>query len=326
MPCYHPIPAWYPDDGSRIKFSPPNIKLGGKTVKYKPHFHVPCNGCIGCRTEYSRQWAMRNLHEASLYADNSFITLTYDKKNLPQDNSLDKKAFPKFIRSLRQKNKGTKIRYYACGEYGDNFGRPHYHAILFNYFPNDVVPLTKDLYTSKEISDSWLNQGFISVGNVTFDSAAYVSSYVDKKIKGKDKVSHYILYDPQTGELAEPNSSHLEIQNYIKRGFKWLKEPEFSLMSRGGRNGKGIAYKWFDKYKNDAYPSDSLHINGTKMKPPKYYDSQYEILYPEEMQKIKLKRAEKIEETAHLFTSDSLAAAEHTHKARQKIYKSRKLK
>ena len=317
MSCFHPLYGFKSSSGRWLSKT--------NDVFAEP-MTVPCGQCTGCRSEYSRQWAMRIMHETTLKPDNCFITLTYDKENLPQNNSLEKKAFPKFIRSLRQKNKGTKIRYYACGEYGDNFGRPHYHAILFNYFPNDVVPLTKDLYTSKEISDSWLNQGFISVGNVTFDSAAYVSSYVDKKIKGKDKVSHYILYDPQTGELAEPNSSHLEIQNYIKRGFKWLKEPEFSLMSRGGRNGKGIAYKWFDKYKNDAYPSDSLHINGTKMKPPKYYDSQYEILYPEEMQKIKLKRAEKIEETAHLFTSDSLAAAEHTHKARQKIYKSRKLK
>lgn len=326
MPCYHPIPAWYPDDGSRIKFSPPNIKRGGKTVNFKPHFHVPCNGCVGCRTEYSRQWAMRNLHESKLYTDNCFITLTYDKKNLPQNNSLEKTAFPKFIRSLRQKNKETKIRYYACGEYGDNFGRPHYHAILFNYYPNDVVPLKKDLYTSKEISDSWLNKGFTSVGSVTFDSAAYVSSYVDKKIKGKDKVTHYILYHPKTGELAEPKSSHSQIQNYIQRGFKWLREPEFSLMSRGGRNGKGIAFNWFDKYKTDAYPSDSLYINGKKMKPPKYYDSQYEILYPEEMEQIKLKRATKMEETAHLFTPDALAAAEHTHKVRQKIYNGRKLK
>jgi hypothetical protein len=336
MPCYHPIPAWYPDDGSRIKFSPPNVKRSGKTVNYKPHFHVPCNGCVGCRTEYSRQWAMRNLHEASLYADNSFITLTYDKKNLPQNNSLDKKAFPKFIRSLRQKNKGTKIRYYACGEYGDNFGRPHYHAILFNYFPPlkdkkgkpDLVklPNKKDLYTSTSISDAWGNKGFTSVGAVTFDSAAYVSSYVDKKIKGKDKVSHYILYHPNTGELAEPKSSHLQILSYLKRGFVWLREPEFSLMSRGGRNGKGIAFDWFDKYKTDAYPKDQLHINGRKMKPPKYYDTQYEFLYPEEMELIKLKRAKKMEETAHLFTSEALADAERTHKARQKIYKSRKLK
>ena len=112
---------------------------------------VPCGQCTGCRSEYSRQWALRNMHEASLKPDNCFITLTYDKKNLPQNNSLDKKAFPKFIRSLRKRNKRDKknqIRYYACGEYGDNFGRPHYHAILFNYFPGDVVPLKKDLYTS----------------------------------------------------------------------------------------------------------------------------------------------------------------------------------
>ena len=300
MPCYHPIPAWYPDDGSRIKFSPPNIRRGGKTVNFKPNFHVPCNGCIGCRTEYSRQWAMRNLHEASLHADNSFITLTYNEENLPQNNSLEKTAFPKFIRSLRQKNKGTKIRYYACGEYGDNFGRPHYHAILFNYFPDDCVHLKKQLYTSKSLSDAWQDKGHASVGMVTFQSAAYVSNYVQKKINGKQKLEHYT--NIETGE--------------------W-REPEFSLMSRK----PGIGKLWFDKYYKDIYQTgkDGLHMNGKFMKPPKYYDTKYKEDYPELMEILKQNRIEKFEEIAHLFTPESLAAAEHTHKARMSLYK-RKLK
>ena len=222
------------------------------------------------------------------------------KKNLPQNNSLEKKAFPKFIRSLRKKNKGTKIRYYACGEYGDNFGRPHYHAILFNYIPNDLKPLKKDLYTSKSLSDAWHNKGHVSVGNVTFQSAAYVSNYVQKKINGKQKLEHYT--NTETGE--------------------W-RQPEFSLMSRK----PGIGKDWFDKYYKDIYQKgkDGIHMNGKFMKAPKYYDKKYNEDFPELMEILKQNRIEKFEEIAHLFTPEALVAAEHTHKARMSLYK-RKLK
>jgi hypothetical protein len=291
MSCFHPLYGFKSSSGKWLS----------KQTYYKQEpMTVPCGQCTGCRSEYSRQWALRNMHEASLYADNSFITLTYDKKNLPQNNSLEKKAFPKFIRSLRQKNKGTKIRYYACGEYGDNFGRPHYHAILFNYFPDDCVHLKKDLYTSKSLSDAWRHKGHVSVGNVTFQSAAYVSNYVQKKINGKQKIEHYT--NTETGE--------------------W-REPEFSLMSRK----PGIGKKWFDKYYKDIYQigKDGLHMNGKFMRPPKYYDTKYTEDFPELMEILKQNRIEKFEEIAHLFTPESLAAAERTHKARMSLYK-RKLK
>ena len=300
MSCFHPLYGYKSSSGKWLSQTN-NINAEPMTV--------PCGQCTGCRSEYSRQWALRNMHEASLNPNNNcFITLTYNEKNLPQNNSLEKKAFPKFIRSLRQKNQGTKIRYYACGEYGDNFGRPHYHAILFNYFPSDIQPLKKDLYTSKSISDAWRNKGHASVGMVTFQSAAYVSNYVQKKINGKQKLDHYANYDKHTGELIS-----------------W-REPEFSLMSRK----PGIGKKWFDKYYKDIYQigKDGLHMNGKFMKPPKYYDLQYAEQTkdtPEIMEILKQNRIEKFEEIAHLFTPESLAAAEQTHKARMSLYK-RKLK
>ena len=291
MSCFHPLYGYKSSSGKW---------LSNKTHYDQEPMTIPCGQCTGCRSEYSRQWALRNMHEASLYADNCFITLTYDEKNLPQNNSLEKKAFPKFIRSLRQKNKGTTIRYYACGEYGDNFGRPHYHAILFNYFPSDVKLLKKDLYSSKSISDAWQNKGHVSVGNVTFQSAAYVSNYVQKKINGKQKLDHYT--NTETGE--------------------W-REPEFSLMSRK----PGIGKSWYDKYYKDIYQigKDGLHMNGKFMKPPKYYDTKYKKDFPDLMEILKQNRIEKFEEIAHLFTPESLVAAENTHKARMSLYK-RKLK
>ena len=306
MSCFHPLYGYKSSSGKW---------LSEQTYYKQEPMTIPCGQCTGCRSEYSRQWALRNMHEASLTPNNNcFITLTYNEENLPPNGSLDKKAFPKFIRSLRQKNKETKIRYYACGEYGDDFGRPHYHAILFNYYPplfvldkngnptneRDLVPLKKDLYTSKSISDAWRNKGHASVGMVTFQSAAYVSNYVQKKINGKNKLEHYT--NTETGE--------------------W-REPEFSLMSRK----PGIGKKWFDKYYKDIYQTgkDGLHMNGKFMKPPKYYDTKYTEDYPDLMEILKQDRIEKFEEIAHLFTPEALAAAEQTHKARMSLYK-RKLK
>ena len=137
MPCFHPITAY-------------NKIYGGLTWKLSESngttTTVSCKQCTGCRQEYSRQWAMRNMHEASLWLNNIFITLTYDNDHLPQHNTLIKKDFQDFMKRLRKHKKANTsnpIRYYQCGEYGEKFGRPHYHAILFNTNFRDRETLTR---------------------------------------------------------------------------------------------------------------------------------------------------------------------------------------
>ena len=78
---------------------------------------------------------MRCLHEASLYDNNCFITLTFnDEYVMP---SLDKSIFQKFMKRLRRMFPDARIRYFMCGEYGDKLSRPHYHACLFGFdFPD----------------------------------------------------------------------------------------------------------------------------------------------------------------------------------------------
>ena len=129
MPCYHPLKGFR----SREKNS-----SGKRSITFNHNqgytdmeITIPCGQCIGCRLERSRQWAIRCVHEASLYQDNCFITLTYSPEHLPKDNSLHKEHFQLFMKRLR-KAFGQKIRYFHCGEYGENFSRPHYHACLFN--------------------------------------------------------------------------------------------------------------------------------------------------------------------------------------------------
>lgn len=302
MGCFHPLHGFKTVKGQWTSQWPNNLHTAEPMT-------VPCRQCTGCRAEYSRQWAMRIMHEASLSPTetNSFITLTYNDAHLPPNNSLVKKDFQLFMKRLRKKHT-KKIRYYHCGEYGENFKRPHYHAIIFNHS-----------FKQQELQEVWsLNKkpiGFVDTGDVTFESAAYVAAYVQKKINGKAKHEHYKLPKPvidyDTGE-------------YITH-----KQQEYSTMSRR----PGIAKNWFDKYKTDAYPSDFITVNGRKMKPPKYYDRQYELLTKEEreilslppMEQIKEKRQKEMEQLQHLFTPEALKQQELNHKARMAIYKRRKL-
>ena len=125
MPCYKPINA--------------RLYISGKTCQQVIAFNsgpgekikVPCRKCIGCRIDYSRDWAVRCVHEAQMYEDNAFITLTYSEQNVPPDGFLEKQHFQKFMKRLRRHFAPKTIRFYMCGEYGEEFGRPHYHALLF---------------------------------------------------------------------------------------------------------------------------------------------------------------------------------------------------
>ena len=153
------------------------------------------------------------MHEASLHDDNSFITLTYSPENLPEDNSVHVEHLQKFFKRLRKLIAPTKIRYFACGEYGENKNRPHYHAIIFGYsFPDKRLHTKQNgnlLYRSRLLEKAW-PYGYSMIGNVSFESCAYVARYVMKKRKGKDdyvdkngktNASYYEICDPDTGAI-----------------------------------------------------------------------------------------------------------------------------
>jgi hypothetical protein len=213
---------------------------------------VNCGQCIGCKLEKSRQWAMRMMHESQLHDENSYITLTYSPEHLPQDWSVDKTHFQKFMKRLRKAYSGRKIRFFHCGEYGDENHRPHYHAILFGLDFADKKPFKriKDnmYYESEQLNKLW-GKGHALISDVTFESAAYCARYVVKKVNGKlREEGHYELLMPD-GEIIE-------------------QEPEYATMSRR----PGIGKEWFDKYKSDLYPHGFTVIRGKKMAPPKFYD------------------------------------------------------
>jgi hypothetical protein len=268
MPCYSPLRGY---------ISKTVNPSGKRSIVFRRELGLPlppqdiaCGQCIGCRLERSRQWAIRCVHEAQLHADNAFITLTYEDKHLPPGGTLDRAAFPKFMKRLRRKLQPLKIRYFSCGEYGSKHGRPHYHACIFGYsFPDRRLWTTRNgvkLYRSDLLEQSW-KLGMSSVGDVTFESAAYVARYIVKKWLGPGASEHYQRVDSSTGELFEI-------------------EPEYTTMSLKPAIGK----QWLELYESDVYPSDEVILRGKKMRPPRYYNGLYEISNPSQMEAIKAKR------------------------------------
>ncbi len=237
-------------------------------------FELPCGQCVGCRLERSRQWAMRCVHEASLHEENCFLTLTYDDEHLPVrikslgpkarvQNSLILSDYQDFMKRLRKKY-GSGIRFFHCGEYGDALGRPHYHAVIFNHdFPDKVLhrvtPQGHRLYTSESLEKLWPN-GFALIGDVTFESAAYVARYVMKKVTGEPAAAHY-------------------------QGRK----PEYTTMSRRPGIGRG----WYDKYKAEVYPFDEIIVNSKPVRPPRFYDNLLDKEDPDLLQSLKERRKQK---------------------------------
>lgn len=283
MPCYHPIKGYksrnLTENGKR-KFVT-NAKEGYTDMPIS----IPCGQCIGCRLDRSRQWAIRCLHEANTYDNNCFITLTYDDKHYPKNGSLNKKHFQDFMKRLREYYPDKKIRYYHCGEYGETTKRPHYHACLFNHDFEDkkCFAFSKvgdhKLYNSAMLDKAWQYKGYAVIGEVTYESAAYVARYILKKHLGKGKAEHYDTYNRRTGEI------------YAER------VPEYTTMSRR----PGIGKEWLEKYKKDVYPFDEVVIRGKKMKPPRYYD----IMMEEEEKELAIKIKGRREKSALRRSKDN---------------------
>lgn len=335
MPCFHPVKAWLITDYSvpsgqkfrrRLVFFNPvlgNSRLSNsESVVRQP---VPCGQCVGCRLERSRQWAVRCLHEASLYERNCFITLTYNNDFLPDDRSLHYVDFQKFMKRLRKRFKGHRIlsdgtapiRFYMAGEYGENYGRPHYHACIFNFDFMDkyhylTSPSGSKVFRSPSLEELWTDPasgqslGFSSIGAVNFNSAAYVARYIMKKINGDLADDHY--FDSSTGVY---------------------RTPEFNKMSLK----PGIGAGWFDQFKSDVFAvgddgtvyNDFVVVKGKRFKPPKFYDRRFKDEFPVEFDVISKFRVVNAQKQLDDNTPERLKAKEDVTNARLNLLKRNKV-
>lgn len=224
-----------------------------------------------------------------MHEDNSFVTLTYDDAHLksPKLQYSDFQLFAKRLRSQifstflkgygeanwalldQQERKAAydpfKISIFVTGEYGDIKKRPHWHALIFNWRPQDCIyKYSNDrgdkVYSSQTLSELW-TAGTSDIGSVTFESAGYVARYAAKKlVHGKDqdhdyqpiskKSSHQAIgkkflekFWPDifnAGNIILPGGQKLAIPRYY---LKWLEKnhpEEFLRYTMGIKNDRSI--------------------------------------------------------------------------------------
>lgn len=235
MACYRPVPARRADDGPWT-LNPP---IGTADAE------IPCGKCIGCRADKSFSWTVRATHEASLHRHNRFVTLTYDDEHLPTE--LQPHHLQKFLKKLRRlkdranpnvhSQRSKTIRYLACGEYGEETLRPHYHLCLFNCsFADESQYGGTDLSTSQTLDNLW-GMGSAKIAQFTPATAGYVASYLTK-----------------TGQKTYADADGVALQ------------PPFLRSS----SKPAIGRDWLERYKTDCQHGYLIHDN-KKAPIPRYY-------------------------------------------------------
>lgn len=154
---------------------------------------VPCGNCPGCKNQRAAWWAFRLQEEAKKHHQSLFITLTYDDDHIKGSPNglltLNKTDLQTFFKTLRKQSGSKTIKYYACGEYGGTTFRPHYHSILFDATPLQVVR-------------AW-NNGNARCDQVTPASIRYVTGYICK---------------PSIVDARDPNDDRQKEKAFISKG------------------------------------------------------------------------------------------------------------
>lgn len=239
---------------------------------------LPCGKCQPCLADRQGQWATRMWHHSMLFPVSSFCTFTYSDEHLPKPPSLVPRHLELLWKTMRIR--GESFSYFAAGEYGARGLRPHYHAILFGYWPSDARILKRTthgpLFTSAFVSSAW-GRGFCSVAPVSMATMVYVAKYVLKA----DAVPKWV--DPDTGEVVE------------------LVRP-FSRMSRR----PAIGLPWFERFgESDAFRHDNCVVEGSRRRVPRYYERKLREKSESEFRQMKARRAQ-----ARAMTDPALMSTE----------------
>lgn len=251
MPCRSPLTS-YRDACGKITFDPQ--QAAGYSAR--SYGNIRCGMCRDCRLHRAREWAIRCYHEASLHERNSFLTLTFEL----DPGSISKRDLQLFFKRLREALPGRKLRYFACGEYGEKLGRPHYHVCLFGYDFPDKYPWVKSpkgnlQYRSALLEKAWPH-GHALIGDLTMESAGYTARYALKKITGSVESDHYT-------------------RDFL--GTTINVTPEFQVQSLKPAIGLG----WIKKHWEEVARGNSVIYKGKECPIPRYYNNWIKENHPD---------------------------------------------
>lgn len=202
-----------------------------------------CGQCANCKKTKMMEWSIRGKHELIEQKEAVYITLTYNYKNLrrtakkpenkyDQLGTLHQEDVQKFIKRLRRKFEGIKVRYFYVGEYGEKKWRPHYHMVIFGIHPLSI--------TKEEYIELW-GKGNVDVSeqSVTENAIQYIVGYVTKKIP--NRLGGKIKYE-DNGRVAP----------YM-------------------RTSQGMGRQWADKNRENWTQTMSIPYKKMQVSIPRYY-------------------------------------------------------
>lgn len=204
---------------------------------------VPCGKCADCKARRISGWSFRLMKEAEIHTSAFFVTLTYEKPPMTPKNfmTINKRDLQLFFKKIRKY--GDTIKYYACGEYGGKFDRPHYHVILFGA-------------KVENIQRAWTH-GYVHFGEVTGASVGYTLKYMAKdgkipKHQNDDRLPEFALMSKKMGS------------NYMTtRMIKWHLLDLYNRYYVPLPDGKKIAMPRY--YKEKIYTSLEREMIGKEM-------------------------------------------------------------
>lgn len=243
---------------SRSEWKP----AGTRTAQGWTYNYLPCGGCLACRIERRQELTLLQLLEASLHDENWFLTLTYNDAlvnfSLETNYKWPLQAFNERMR-LHYKYLGLDYRYFACGEYGERYGRPHYHLSIFGltglslglkFDPSDERRRRDTLFNGSKFRayhDASVDQdgnyfwqspvvskfwpfGSHKLYRANRETFQYVAGYVVKKLTGKEHKSVDKL-------------NCFQVQSRPSIGFPWWQQHrnELSLIDRDRLVNDGIS-------------------------------------------------------------------------------------
>lgn len=150
----------------------PRVYRVGKHIKKT--VLAPCGKCLGCLEDKQKDWSFRILQESLDYLGRTwFIRLSYRDSDLVYGSQVPTLYKPHLSLFIRYVRRITPCRFFACGEYGEEKGRPHYHVVLF-------LEDSLSFYDVVRIVEKCWTHGFTHVDSFSAKHAYYVAKYTVK--------------------------------------------------------------------------------------------------------------------------------------------------